>query len=312
MNIVVMATYNGSQFIIKQLESIRLQSKTLDSVIIIDDCSTDNTPYLIQDYINQYKLNHWVLYQNIENQGHYKTFFSGLSKVRNLTAQDFIFLSDQDDIWDIDKVERMSKVFDDSPEITMVACRSKFIDQDDKLLYSESNTGKKIELSYFDICKKWPSGYQMALRGDILKIALDNKIDNFEGFYFHDVLLALFYGLYGKQILLDLTLDNHRLHANNSTKRINKSGIESKENVIKHLINCQKRFNSINSYSKFHNMSEKSLVLDHMIEFLDLRYRLIKEKNIFLLFFLLFNLSSYERKELILRDIFYSYFYKEK
>lgn len=307
MNIVVMATYNGSQFLIKQLESIRLQSKPLDKVIIIDDCSSDNTPSLIQDYISQHSLSNWEFYQQNENQGHYKTFFSGLSKVGCFTKKDLIFLSDQDDIWDLNKVEEISQRFSLDDEITMVACRSRFIDQNDKLLYSEPNSGKNIELSYFDICKKWPSGYQMALRADILKIALDNKIYDFEGFYFHDVLLALFYGLYGKQILLDMTLDNHRLHTNNATKRISKPSIEPKEKVIKHLVNCQVRFNSMNLYAKKNKLLDRSFILEKMIYFFKNRESLIIRNSFWYVLRLLRMISFYERKKVFLRDIFYTY-----
>ena len=40
---VVISSYNGEKFIYDQLESIRVQTVPVDEVIIIDDCSTDNT-----------------------------------------------------------------------------------------------------------------------------------------------------------------------------------------------------------------------------------------------------------------------------
>lgn len=40
---VVIATYNGEKYIVKQLESIRNQTRKPDEVIIVDDRSNDNT-----------------------------------------------------------------------------------------------------------------------------------------------------------------------------------------------------------------------------------------------------------------------------
>ena len=64
---VVMATYNGEEFIEKQLESIRNQSLKPDEVIICDDCSTDSTERIIVDFIKKYNLLTWKYERNTEN-----------------------------------------------------------------------------------------------------------------------------------------------------------------------------------------------------------------------------------------------------
>ena len=46
---VVMATYNGAEFIYDQLESLRNQNRGADEVIIVDDASTDGTVRIIED-----------------------------------------------------------------------------------------------------------------------------------------------------------------------------------------------------------------------------------------------------------------------
>ena len=40
---VVMATYNGAKYISEQLDSIIAQTLAPDEIIIVDDCSNDNT-----------------------------------------------------------------------------------------------------------------------------------------------------------------------------------------------------------------------------------------------------------------------------
>ena len=48
---VAMTTYNGSNYIIKQLDSLKNQSRKIDELVICDDCSTDNTVELVNEYI---------------------------------------------------------------------------------------------------------------------------------------------------------------------------------------------------------------------------------------------------------------------
>ena len=45
---VAMATYNGAEYVVEQLESIRTQSMPVDEVIIHDDRSTDDTVAIVE------------------------------------------------------------------------------------------------------------------------------------------------------------------------------------------------------------------------------------------------------------------------
>ena len=48
---LVLSSYNGSEYIDEQLDSLRLQDRTFDEVLICDDCSTDGTYDIIRSYI---------------------------------------------------------------------------------------------------------------------------------------------------------------------------------------------------------------------------------------------------------------------
>lgn len=61
---IAMTTYNGADYLLEQLESLRTQSLMADEVIIVDDCSTDNTVDLLNMYIQKYHLDNWVLIRN--------------------------------------------------------------------------------------------------------------------------------------------------------------------------------------------------------------------------------------------------------
>ena len=56
---VAMTTYNGSNYIIKQLDSLKNQSRKIDELVICDDCSTDNTVELVNEYIKSNNLEGW-------------------------------------------------------------------------------------------------------------------------------------------------------------------------------------------------------------------------------------------------------------
>lgn len=99
---VCMATYNGSKYISEQLISILNEfNNEMDELIIIDDNSTDNTVSIIKGFVD--KRIH--LYINNSNLGVNKTF----EKCIKLAQNEYIFLSDQDDIWIEGRIEIMLK-----------------------------------------------------------------------------------------------------------------------------------------------------------------------------------------------------------
>lgn len=100
---VVMCTYNGEHFIREQLDSILQQTVPADEIIIQDDCSTDHTFHILLEYKEKYPF--LQIYQNSQNMGINANFFNAISKANG----DFIAISDQDDIWNKNKLELQLK-----------------------------------------------------------------------------------------------------------------------------------------------------------------------------------------------------------
>lgn len=123
---VAMATYNGEVYLRKQLDSILHQSLPVDEIIICDDQSSDGTVDIIQEYIKQYP--HIHLYKNEQNLGYKRNFKKALS----LCSKEYIFLCDQDDIWDSDKVKEMVAIMNNNPEMEALASSFTFIDEHDQ------------------------------------------------------------------------------------------------------------------------------------------------------------------------------------
>jgi glycosyltransferase involved in cell wall biosynthesis len=125
---VIMATCNGEKFILQQLESIKKQTLKVDEVIIRDDCSSDNTCKLIQEYIDRNALD-WKFVQNDTRLGFVKNFYEAL----RLAGGDYIFLCDQDDIWLPDKAEKMSDLMSRTKAL-MIHSDVNIINEDGKVI----------------------------------------------------------------------------------------------------------------------------------------------------------------------------------
>lgn len=118
-----MAAYNGAEFVVEQLESIRTQTMTIDEVRICDDRSLDNTVGVVQEYIHKHGLEgSWSIEVNTENLGYAGNFM----KAAKQTTGDFIFFCDQDDIWIEDRVERMIKRMQENADIRLLGSEFDF------------------------------------------------------------------------------------------------------------------------------------------------------------------------------------------
>ena len=101
---VCIATYNGEKYLEEQLKSILIQLGPNDEVIISDDGSTDATLQIIEDFEDErIKVLHHQKSENAIFKFDYTThnFEHALLHARG----DYIFLSDQDDVWLPNKVE---------------------------------------------------------------------------------------------------------------------------------------------------------------------------------------------------------------
>ncbi len=100
---VCLATYNGAEFVVRQLNTVLKQLSANDEVIVVDDGSKDNTVQVIREtYGDRVQV-----YVNEKNLGVIHSFEKAIS----LAKGDILFLCDQDDLWEDDKVETVLKAF---------------------------------------------------------------------------------------------------------------------------------------------------------------------------------------------------------
>lgn len=125
---VALCTFNGERFIREQLLSIFEQTRKVDELIICDDGSVDGTLTTVRSLLEHESEGNripFVITVNEKPLGVTKNF----EKAVSLAKGDVIFLSDQDDVWRMDKVERILQEFTQNPELLLVNTDATLIDE---------------------------------------------------------------------------------------------------------------------------------------------------------------------------------------
>lgn len=110
-----MATYNGAKYLQQQLDSFVGQTRLPDELIVSDDCSTDQTVEIIQRFAKVAPFD-VILNRNEENFGYAGNFNRALMN----TTGDLVFLSDQDDVWFPEKIQRVAQVAEKSNALVIM------------------------------------------------------------------------------------------------------------------------------------------------------------------------------------------------
>lgn len=222
---VCIATYNGEKYIKEQLDSILCQLNLDDEVIISDDGSTDTTLAIIESYQDD----RISLYKNA-----FKNVVLNFEFVINKANGDYIFLSDQDDIWHKDKVELYMKSFFENPRAILTISDLQIIDKNGLLLDTvfyknkfSSNLSKNLVVNNFIGCA-------MAFKSEVKKSILPFP----KNIAMHDWWIGTCCIILGEINFIDIKLNFYRRHDNNVTKEggaIFTTKIKWRFNLIKNL-----------------------------------------------------------------------------
>ncbi len=96
---IVVGTYNGERFISAQLESLLAQIFSEFRILVSDDGSSDSTVSVISEFVER-NPGRFLMLQACKGKGARGNF----SRLLQASTADYVFLCDQDDVWDADKV----------------------------------------------------------------------------------------------------------------------------------------------------------------------------------------------------------------
>lgn len=124
---VLMPVYNGEKYLKDTIESVLSQTFLDYEFLIIDDCSTDHSERIIEEY-NDTKIR---FFRNEKNLGQTKTLNKGIKLARG----NFIARCDQDDINYPTRLSMQYEYLISNPKVALLGTAVNFINQEGKNLY---------------------------------------------------------------------------------------------------------------------------------------------------------------------------------
>jgi len=203
---VCIATYNGEKFIRQQLQSIISQLSSDDEVIVSDDGSTDRTLQIVEELRSPIiKIIH-----NEGDHGYTPNFENALRHAKG----DYIFLSDQDDVWAPNKVEVTLRSLQ---RYSMVVADADIIDAEGNVIAESYFRQRRAHSGLINNLIRFSYlGCMLAFRREVLEKALPFPPDHRQ--CTHDNWLALVAMTFYSCAVLPDKLLHYRRHGANASK----------------------------------------------------------------------------------------------
>jgi len=296
-----MATYNGQNYVIEQLDSIRNQTIAPYKVIIRDDCSTDNTVKIMREYLSKYSLKNWEVIENGSNIGYTKNFL----RLINDNCQFDILLSDQDDIWDLSKIETILNFKNKHKEALLITTAFHLVNNDGKIIKSVSYFAKNHKVSFNSVVKKstYP-GMTFYISKELL---LYPQIDE-QYLIIHDYYYALLASSMNGFYRLNKKLVNYRQHSNNCIGASKPKN--SKKERIKNLLTQIKYDEMMLELCRCY-ISKKYSYLNKKLQFDKKRLKYFENNELFLIIFSFIQYNWYTHYLCWFIDLYYCIRFRE-
>ena len=112
---VVVPNYNYEAFLVERIYSILSQTEKIHELIILDDCSKDNSRELIDQIVE--KLKPYINIQKVYNEQNSGIAFKQWQKGFNLAKGDYVWIAEADDYCDKNMLKVLLKAVKKDPKI---------------------------------------------------------------------------------------------------------------------------------------------------------------------------------------------------
>lgn len=159
---VIVPNYNHAPYLRERLESIYAQTYENFEVILLDDCSTDNSREILNEYAEKYS-GKTILAFNDENTGQVlKQWNKGLG----LAHGKYIWIAESDDYCENDFLEKLVPMLD-AQSVMLVFARSVFVQEGEQIWSSEEYLADIPEIN-------WKQSFSMTAH-DAVRLAFSQK-----------------------------------------------------------------------------------------------------------------------------------------
>jgi glycosyltransferase involved in cell wall biosynthesis len=213
---VCIATFNGERYIKEQLDSILIQIDSQDEVVVCDDGSSDSTLFIVNNF-NDARIR---VFENLDRLGYVANF----EKALTLSVGDYIFLSDQDDIWLPGRVAEMMNSINGNSNALLVASNFDLIDEvgipaGEFRRLKPARQFAFINIGLIFLGRMPYYGCTFLFRRKILDYCLPIPA-HIES---HDIWIALIANLFGGVVNIPGATLMHRIHSRNVTSKNRRS-----------------------------------------------------------------------------------------
>jgi CDP-glycerol glycerophosphotransferase len=247
---VIIPTYNVENYITEALSSIQNQTfKGNLEVIVIDDCSTDNTVKVVEEFQDNYPELSIRLLRQSKNMRQGTARNRGIKEARGK----YIFFLDGDDFIDPNTFDKMFQIAENN-ECDFVLCDWIYYYEDDGLVYVNNEDflfrnflkGKEVEYllkanTYFTVNKLYNKNFLES-----------NNIRYGEGYIYEDFEFYVKVAQYGENVGI-VSNPFYRVRVNNeSTTKTNTNTTLHVDSLVKAIENTIRDLNPRSEYSYYH------------------------------------------------------------
>ena len=317
---VVMTTYNGQKYIEEQLDSLKNQSRSIDEVLIYDDGSTDTTGALVTGYISKYKLENWHYIVNGKNKGWKRNFHEGVKAA----TSELVFPCDQDDIWHLDKIEKMEKIMLNNQDINVLVGKyHKFFDDVNANKEGKNTAWENAALLVDKVADKKSSEI---LDGSITKVPFNSSFLQLmpgccfcirksffleiEPYWFEELGHDAFYTFFSKLTDSFAIYNAYVIEWRHHTGSTSRPRGRKKSTRLKEIDRNKKVVNLLKKYIKenhVENSKKKEMILNDAEKWCNLREKFLNERNPIVGVRLVKYGKFYERARAVLTDWLYAF-----
>ena len=216
---IVLCTYNGERYLQQQLESLLAQSRLPDHIVVVDDASADHTWEILQTFTGRARERGITVdaSRNPGNLGYVLNFERALQRA----GTDIVFICDQDDVWDPEKLAVMCERFMADPDLLLLHTDARLVDARlhdlgcslfEALELGPEELQREHDGYGFDVLLRRciVTGATAAFRRDLLASAIP-----FGDGWIHDEWLAIVASALGKIDVVERKLIDYRQHEAN-------------------------------------------------------------------------------------------------
>jgi len=167
---VIIPCYNCEKYIAEAIESILNQSYNNIELIIVDDCSVDNSPIIIKNYLNNKNV---VYLENSTNSGVSYSINVGIK----IAKGEYIARMDADDISHPLRIQKQVDVMLSNPNYSVIGTNVKVIDGEGNVMfyYNAPFTDNEIRKAFSYTSPIW-SGSQMWRKNKCYEVGLFDEL----------------------------------------------------------------------------------------------------------------------------------------